>query len=78
MFDRSFTHGIFHLSNARGRQFVCACVVLAFCCLLVTKARAQSFEKELSAPEKVTVTIRNAGGRVTVEASDEAEKKIYI
>ncbi len=78
MFDRSFTHGIFHISNARGRQFVCACVVLACCCLLGTKARAQSFEKELSASEKVAVTIRNASGRVTVEASDEAEKKIYI
>ncbi len=42
------------------------------------KARAQNFERELRAPEKVTITIRNPGGRVTVEASDEAEKKVYL
>lgn len=78
MFDGRFTHCLSHTPNARENQFASLCLALAFCCLLGMKARAQNFEKELSAPERVTITIRNPGGRVTIEASDEAEKKVYF
>jgi len=78
MFDGRFTHRLSHIPIARENQFASLCLALAFCCLPGVKARAQNFEKELRAPEKVTITIRNPGGRVTVEASDEAEKKVYL
>jgi len=78
MFDRSFTRHLFHIPNARRKQFACLCLLLAFWPALAIKARAQSYEQELSAPEKVFITIRNPGGRVTINASDETEKKVYF
>jgi VWFA-related protein len=41
-------------------------------------ARAQSFERELKAPEKVTVVIKNGNGRVVVISSDEPKRKVLI
>ncbi len=39
---------------------------------------AQGFEKELDAPEKVEVRVKNLRGRVTVIASEELNRKISI
>jgi VWFA-related protein len=41
-------------------------------------AFAQTFLRELDAPEKVSVSIKNRDGRVTVIASDEQQKKVTI
>src|SRR6266850_4894149 len=41
-------------------------------------ASAQTFLRELDAPEKVSVAIKNRDGRVTVIASDEHQKKVTI
>jgi VWFA-related protein len=41
-------------------------------------ASAQTFLRELDAPEKVSVSIKNRDGRVTVIASDEQQKKVTI
>lgn len=39
---------------------------------------AQNFERELSSPEKVSVSIKNRNGRVIVISSEEQEKKVSI
>src|SRR6266850_261528 len=41
-------------------------------------ASAQTFLRELEAPEKVSVSIKNRDGRVSVIASDEHQKKVTI
>lgn len=41
-------------------------------------AFAQSFKQELEAPEKVTLSVRNLDGRVSVIASEEQQKKVTI
>ena len=41
-------------------------------------AFAQTFLRELDAPEKVSVSIKNRDGRVSVIASDEQQKKVTI
>jgi len=41
-------------------------------------AFAQTFLRELEAPEKVSVSIKNRDGRVSVIASDEQQKKVTI
>ncbi len=41
-------------------------------------AFAQTFLRELEAPEKVSVSIKNRDGRVSVTASDEQQKKVTI
>ncbi|HEX2268023.1 MAG TPA: VWA domain-containing protein [Pyrinomonadaceae bacterium] len=41
-------------------------------------AFAQGFKQELEAPEKVSVTIRNLEGRVSVVASESHEKKVTV
>jgi VWFA-related protein len=50
--------------------------------LCVTSAQlvafAQTFLRELDAPEKVSVSIKNRDGRVSVIASDEQQKKVSI
>lgn len=42
------------------------------------RAQAQSLERELSAPEKVEVSIKNRNGRVTVRADDEGQRKVLL
>ena len=39
---------------------------------------AQGFERELNTPEKVSLTIKNLNGRVTVVASDQQQKTVTI
>lgn len=41
-------------------------------------ASAQTVERELSAPERVTVSVRNRNGRVTVISSEEQQRKVII
>ena len=40
--------------------------------------RAQSLQRELNTPDKVTVVIRNGNGRVIVITSDEPKEKVFI
>ena len=49
-------------------------ILLAFC----SAALAQSFKKELEAPEKVSLSVKNLDGRVSVVASDEQQKKVTV
>jgi VWFA-related protein len=57
------------------RKFVLIALLLAgFTCA----ASAQSFKQELEIPEKVTVSIKNLEGRVSVVASPEQEKKLTV
>ena len=41
-------------------------------------AFAQGFKKELEAPEKVSLTVKNLEGRVSVIASEEQQKKVTV
>ena len=41
-------------------------------------AFAQGFKKEIEAPEKVSLSVRNLDGRVSVVASEEQQKKVTI
>ena len=41
-------------------------------------ARAQDFTRELDAPEKPSITIRNANGRISVIAANKQDKKISL
>jgi VWFA-related protein len=45
---------------------------------LCLPAFAQGFKKELDAPEKVSLSVKNMDGRVSVVASDEQQKKVTI
>ena len=47
-------------------------------CAAQLEASAQSLERELSAPEHVTVSIRSRNGRVTVISSEEQQRKVTI
>jgi VWFA-related protein len=49
-------------------------ILLAFC----SAALAQGFKKELEAPEKVSLSVKNLDGRVTVVASEEQQKKVTV
>ena len=49
-------------------------LLLAFC----PAALAQGFKKELEAPEKVSLSVKNLDGRVSVVASDEQQKKVTV
>ena len=45
---------------------------------LSVPAFAQGFKKELEAPEKVSLSVKNLDGRVSVVASEEQQKKVTI
>ena len=45
---------------------------------LCSTAFAQGFNKELEAPEKVSLTVKNLEGRVSVIASEEQQKKVTV
>jgi VWFA-related protein len=45
---------------------------------LFSTALAQSFKQELEAPEKVSLSVKNLDGRVSVVASEEQQKKVTI
>jgi VWFA-related protein len=53
-------------------------VLLLFLSGLTCSAFAQGFKQELEIPEKVTVSIKNLDGRVSVVASAEHDKKMSI
>jgi VWFA-related protein len=56
-------------------RFVPSLLLLAALCF---PAFAQGFKKELEAPEKVSLSVKNVDGRVTVVASEEEQKKVTI
>src|SRR5689334_15277992 len=45
---------------------------------LSSPAFAQGFKKELDAPEKVSLSVKNLDGRVSVVASEEQQKKVTV
>jgi len=49
-------------------------LLLVFC----SAALAQGYKKELEAPEKVSISVKNLDGRVSVVASEEQQKKVTI
>ena len=57
------------------RRFLPAVLLLPAICLTVF---AQGFKKELEAPEKITLTVKNRDGRVSVVASEEQQKKVTV
>jgi VWFA-related protein len=56
-------------------RFVLSLLLLAALCF---PAFAQGFKKELEAPEKVSLSVKNIDGRVSVVASEEQQKKVTI
>jgi len=56
---------------------VTSAIILCFASLQLV-AFAQTFLRELEVPEKVSVSIKNRDGRVSVTASDEQQKKVTI
>src|ERR1044072_4070476 len=56
-------------------RFVPSLLLLA---ALSFPAFAQGFKKELEAPEKVSLSVKNVDGRVSVVASEEEQKKVTI
>jgi len=55
-----------------------AIVVVLSVVVFQLSAPAQTLQRQLEAPEKVSVSIKNRDGRVTVNASDEQQKKVTI
>ncbi len=56
-------------------RFVPSLLLLAALCF---PAFAQGFKKELEAPEKVSLSVKNVDGRVSVVASEDEQKKVTI
>src|SRR5215208_4719984 len=56
-------------------KFVTIVLLLLTSC---SAALAQSFKKEFEAPEKVSLSVRNLDGRVSVVASEEQQKKVTV
>ncbi|HKY42626.1 MAG TPA: VWA domain-containing protein [Pyrinomonadaceae bacterium] len=56
-------------------RFVSLVLLLAALC---STSLAQSFKQELEAPEKVSLSVKNLDGRVSVVASEEQQKKVTI
>jgi len=56
-------------------RFVPSLLLLAALC---SPAFAQGFKKELEAPEKVSLSVKNVDGRVSVVASEDQQKKVTI
>jgi VWFA-related protein len=57
------------------RRFVPLALLLISLCSL---AFAQSYKQELETPEKVSLSVKNLDGRVSVVASEEQQKKVTI
>ena len=56
-------------------RFVTLLLLLAGLC---SAASAQGYKQELEAPEKVSLSVKNLDGRVSVVASEEQQKKITV
>ena len=52
--------------------------VFVFLFIPVSAAHAQSYQRELDTPEKVSLSIVNRNGRASIIASDEQQKKVTI
>jgi VWFA-related protein len=71
MFDQNFT-AQFPMRPISFRRKLLFALFLAFAlCGSIANARAQAIERDLSATEKPTVSIKNRNGRVVVAASDD-------
>src|SRR5258705_9506892 len=60
------------------KYFPLTCAIILYVALPPVAAFAQSYQRELDTPEKVSVSIKNRDGRVSVIASDEQQKKVSI
>jgi VWFA-related protein len=60
------------------RQLFLAVISAALLAIFSCPALAQGFKREIDAPEKVDLTVRNLDGRVSVVASDEQIKKVTV
>src|SRR5260370_496045 len=60
------------------KHLLVAIVVVLSVVVFQLSAPAQTLQRQLEAPEKVSVSIKNRDGRVTVNASDEQQKKVTI
>jgi len=68
-------------SSGQDRSAMLLCRLLPLLLLLVaisSPAFAQGFKKEIEAPEKVNLSVKNVDGRVSVIASEEQQKKVTI
>src|SRR5215213_2656003 len=68
-------------SSGQDRSAMLFCRFLPLLLLLValsSPAFAQGFKKEIEAPEKVHLSVKNVDGRVSVIASEEQQKKVTI
>jgi len=68
-------------SSGQDRSAMLFCRFLPLLLLLValsSPAFAQGFKKEIEAPEKVNLSVKNVDGRVSVIASEEQQKKVTI
>lgn len=70
-------HAASRLSRFDKRISATFCALLVFVAGVAT-ARAQSLERELTTPKKVTVEIKNESGRVVVISSDEPMNKVFL
>jgi VWFA-related protein len=60
------------------KHFLVTIATVLSAVMLQGSACAQNYLRELDAPEKVSVSIKNRDGRVSVTASDEQQKKVTI
>jgi VWFA-related protein len=68
-------------SSGQDRSAMLLCRFLPLLLLLAaisSPAFAQGFKKEIEAPEKVNLSVKNVDGRVSVIASEEQQKKVTI
>ncbi len=60
------------------KHFLVTIATVLSAVMLQGSASAQNYLRELDAPERVSVSIKNRDGRVSVTASDEQQKKVTI
>jgi VWFA-related protein len=60
------------------KRFLVTITTILAIAALGHSAWAQAYQKDLDTPEKVSVSIKNRDGRVSVIASDEQEKKVSV
>ncbi|MEP6706706.1 MAG: VWA domain-containing protein [Pyrinomonadaceae bacterium] len=61
-----------------GKHLLLAGCSVIVALLVASMTLAQGFERELKTPEKVSLTIKNLNGRVTIVASDQQQKTVTI
>ena len=73
----SNVHAASRLSRFNKKTSITLCAMFVFVGG-ANAARAQSLERQLTTPEKVTVQVKNGSGRVVVISSDEPKGKVSI